>query len=207
MNWKQITIICMFLSCWGANAQYTFDTYIAHKSLVNSIRISSDIIEGRTAFFEKQSEEKPLMFQKTKVRMGELNRIANNLSKYIEKTQKEVNSERVLYDLLDQNAYKKIFFKSNGRLTSNGLNLKRKIDSFYVQAKNVNVHALSQLENFYEGHFKINGEYYNHDGEEISFFDRLFYDKSNYGMMMAMNYLMLDVKMYQLLYYGTIMSY
>ncbi|CAM1345084.1 hypothetical protein [Tenacibaculum amylolyticum] len=207
MNWKQITIICMLLSCWVTNAQYTFDTYIAHKSLVNSIRISSDIIEGRTTFFEKQSEEKPLMFQKTKVRMGELNRIANNLSKYIEKTQKEINSERVLYDLIDQDAYRKIFFKSNGRLTASGLDLKRKIDSLYVQAKNVNVHALSQLENFYEGHFKTNGEYYNHDGEEISFFDRLFYDKSNYGMMMAMNYLMLDVKMYQLLYYGTIMSY
>ncbi|AUC14094.1 hypothetical protein BTO06_02480 [Tenacibaculum sp. SZ-18] len=191
----------------GGYGQHDFSTYNAHKSLLKSIKVSDEVIEGRTAFFEKQAEEKPLMFQKTRVRIGELNRLANNLSKFIVNTQKEVNTERVIYDLLDDDFYRKILFKHNGSLTKEGKKLKIKIDSLYDISIRVNVHRLSQLENFSEDHFKTNGEYYDHDGNQISFFDQLFYDKTNYGIMMSMNYLLLDVKTFQLLYYGTVMSY
>jgi hypothetical protein len=202
----KLTLFLIF-SCLTNYAQHDFSTYGAHKSLVRSIQVSEDVIEGRTAFFEKQADEKPLMFQKTRIRLGELNRLANNLSKFIIKTQKEVNSERVLYDLLDEDFYKKILFKHNGSLTKKGKRLKIKIDSLYNISVQVNVHRLSQLENFSQDHFKTNGEYYDHDGNQISYFEQLFYDKSNYGIMMSMNYLLLDVKTFQLLYYGTIMSY
>ncbi|MFY7670200.1 hypothetical protein ACOSP6_03865 [Tenacibaculum sp. MEBiC06402] len=203
---SRVVLLLIFVSLAGF-AQHNFSTYSAHKSVVKSIRVSDDIIEGRTAFFEKQADEKPLMFQKTRVRIAELNRLSNNLSKFIIKTQKEVNSERVLYDLLDEDYYKNILFKSNGNLTRAGRQLKVKIDSLYTISVRVNVHKLSQLENFYEDHFKTNGEYYDHDGNQISYFEQLFYDKSNYGIMMSLNYLLLDVKTYQLLYYGTVMSY
>lgn len=198
-----LLLLCFFV---GAS-QYKFSSYAAHKSLEEAIHINEDVIEGRTSFFEKQAEEKPLMFQKTRVLVGELNRLSNNLSKYIKKVQKEVNSERVLYDLLDENFYNEYLFKNNGDLNLNGQKLKRKIDSLYRHAALINVHELSQLENFYEGHFKTKGEYYDDQGNSISYFDRLFYDKSNYGIMMSMNYLLLDVKTFQLLYYGTVMSY
>lgn len=203
---KKSIILAVFLSV-NSFAQHNFSTYYAHKSLERSIRVSNDVIEGRTAFFERQADEKPLMFQKTRVRIAELNRLSNNLSKFIVSTQEEVNSERVLYDLLEEGFYKKILFKNNGNLTPIGNKLKIKIDSLYSISAQVNVHRLSQLENFYEDHFKTNGEYYDHDGNKISYFEQLFYDKSNYGIMMSMNYLLLDVKTYQLLYYGTVMSY
>ncbi|TCP23713.1 hypothetical protein EV195_108186 [Tenacibaculum skagerrakense] len=203
---KKSILFAVFI-CLNSFAQHNFSTYYAHKSLERSIRVSDDIIEGRTAFFERQADEKPLMFQKTRVRIAELNRLSNNLSKFIVNTQEEVNSERVLYNLLDEDFYKKILFKNNGNLTKRGNQLKVKIDSLYTISAQVNVHRLSQLENFYEDHFKTNGEYYDHDGNKISYFEQLFYDKSNYGIMMSMNYLLLDVKTYQLLYYGTVMSY
>jgi hypothetical protein len=203
---KKLSLFVLFIVV-GGYAQHDFSTYNAHKSLLKSIKVSDEVIEGRTAFFEKQAEEKPLMFQKTRVRIGELNRLANNLSKFIVNTQKEVNTERVIYDLLDEDFYRKILFKHNGSLTKEGKKLKIKIDSLYDISIRVNVHRLSQLENFSEDHFKTNGEYYDHDGNQISYFDQLFYDKTNYGIMMSMNYLLLDIKTFQLLYYGTVMSY
>lgn len=203
---KKLSLFVLFIVV-GGYAQHDFSTYNAHKSLLKSITVSDEVIEGRTAFFEKQAEEKPLMFQKTRVRIGELNRLANNLSKFIVNTQKEVNTERVIYDLLDEDFYRKILFKHNGSLTKEGKKLKIKIDSLYDISIRVNVHRLSQLENFSEDHFKTNGEYYDHDGNQISYFDQLFYDKTNYGIMMSMNYLLLDIKTFQLLYYGTVMSY
>jgi hypothetical protein len=202
----KLTLLIIFI-CLSSFSQHNFSTFYAHKSLVRSIDVSDDIIEGRTAFFEKQADEKPLMFQKTRVRIAELNRLSNNLAKFIVSTQKHVNSERVLYDLLEEDYYKKILFQNNGNLTRMGNRLKIKIDSLYSISVRVNVHQLSQLENFYEDHFKTNGEYYDYDGNKISYFEQLFFDKSNYGIMMSMNYLLLDVKTYQLLYYGTVMSY
>ena len=147
------------------------------------------------------------MFQKTRVRIGELNRLANNVSKYIEKIQKEVNTERVLYELLPKEFYNDLLFEPNGTLTSKAKRLKIKIDSLYNHAIRINVHQLSQLENFYEKRFKTDGDFYDFEENRLTFFEYLFYDKSNYGMMMAMNYLLLDVKTFQILYYGTVMSY
>ncbi|WP_299108351.1 hypothetical protein [uncultured Tenacibaculum sp.] len=205
---KNVCVILSLLFCFmKGTAQHSFSTYKAHESMMDAIRVQSDLIEGRTSFFEKQAEKKPLMFQKTKVRVGELNRLSNNLSKYIERIQKEVGTESILYDLLEKEAYKNTIFKSNGRLTYKGTKLKRKIDSLYTCSKGVNVHRLSQLENFYEARFNTHKDYFDFDQNKIDYFNHLFYDKSNYGMMMAMNYLLLDVKTYQLLYYGTIMSY
>lgn len=205
---KNVCVILSLLFCFTKGiAQHSFSTYKAHESMMDAIRVQSDLIEGRTSFFEKQAEKKPLMFQKTKVRVGELNRLSNNLSKYIERIQKEVGTESILYDLLEKEAYKNTIFKSNGRLTYKGTKLKRKIDSLYTCSKGVNVHKLSQLENFYEARFNTHKDYFDFDQNKIDYFNHLFYDKSNYGMMMAMNYLLLDVKTYQLLYYGTIMSY
>lgn len=204
---NKLVFFVVVLAGLTLNAQHDFSTYNAHKSLERSIRVSNDVIEGRTAFFERQADEKPLMFQKTRQRIGELNRLANNLSKYIESTQEEVNAERVLYNLLVDDFYENLLFHANGSLTNKGKRLKIKIDSLYQISVRINVHRLSQLENFYEDHFKTNGEYYDHDGNSISYFDQLFYDKTNYGIMMSMNYLLLDVKTFQLLYYGTVMSY
>ncbi len=205
MLFKKFFILLVLFS-FSLSAQHKYNTYTAHYSIEKAIKISSDIIEGRTEFFEKQAEEKPLMFQKTKVMIGELNRLSNNITKYIKNTQEEVNREQVLYDLLESNHYKNLIFKESGGLTIKGDSLRVKIDSLYIHSKRINVHRLSQLENFYEEHFKTNADFY-HNEDKISYFDYLFYDKSNYGMMMAMNYLLLDVKTFQLLYYGTVMNY
>ena len=45
------------------------------------------------------------------------------------------------------------------------------------------------------------------DKNELNYFQYYFYDKSNYGIMMAMNCLLLDVKKFQLLFYSTVMRY
>ncbi|WP_159284536.1 hypothetical protein [Tenacibaculum maritimum] len=55
-------------------------------------------------------------------------------------------------------------------------------------------------------HFKTNGDYYNEE-DKIDYFNYLFYDKSNYGIMMSLSYLLLDVKTFQLLYLGTVTGY
>ena len=96
------------------------------------------------------------MFQKTKTRIEEFNRLSNNLSKYIERLQSEANTEQVLYDLLEDDHYKNILFRRGGALSFKGVRLKVKIDSLYNHSVKINVHKLSQLENFYNGHFKTN---------------------------------------------------
>ncbi|MBA6155917.1 hypothetical protein H3Z83_05205 [Tenacibaculum sp. S7007] len=205
MKGKLVLLIIVFISL-NCISQHKYKTFTAHKSIIDAIRINDEIIKGRTTFFEKQAEVKPLMFQKTKVRISELNRLSNNLSKYIESIQEEVNTEMILYELLEKDKYKTTLFKNNGNLTLKGKKLKDKIDSLYNCSVKINVHQLSQLENFYNDNFKTSARYYEYE-KEINYFEYLFYDKSNYGMMMAMNCLLLDVKTFQLLYYGTVMSY
>ena len=204
---NKLILLSLFLVSLQGFSQHKFLTYSAHKSITEAIRINNELIAGRTSFFEKQAEEKPLMFQKTKTRLVEFNRLSNNLSKYIEKLQKEANTEQVLYDLLVDDFYKNILFEKGEGLSYKGRRLKVKIDSLYNHAIKINVHKLSQLENFYNGHFKTNDVFYDYDGNEIDYFKYHFYDKSNYGIMMSMNCLLLDVKTFQLLYYGTVMSY
>ncbi|WP_299673673.1 hypothetical protein [uncultured Tenacibaculum sp.] len=188
-------------------AQHQYVTNKGHESLEKAIYVSHEMIEGRTAYFERQAEEKPLMFQKTRVLIGELNRLSNNVKSYIDTIQREVNTERVVYDLLEENFYKKILFTPQGKLTKRAKRLKIKIDSLYNFSLKVNVHRLSQLENFSKEHFKTDNEYYDFDENKLTFFEHLFYDKTNYGIMMSMYYLTLDVQTFQLLYYGTVMSY
>lgn len=204
---NKLILLSLFLVSLQGFSQHKFLTYSAHKSITEAIRINNELIAGRTSFFEKQAEEKPLMFQKTKTRLVEFNRLSNNLSKYIEKLQKEANTEQVLYDLLVDDFYKNLLFEKGEELSYKGRRLKVKIDSLYNHAIKINVHKLSQLENFYNGHFKTNDAFYDYDGNEIDYFKYHFYDKSNYGIMMSMNCLLLDVKTFQLLYYGTVMSY
>ncbi len=204
---KKIFVILFVYLGIGVKAQHQFTTNVAHESLVEAIRINHDVIQGRTTFFERQAEEKPLMFQKTRVLIGELNRIANNLKDFIDKIQEEVNTERVIYDLLDEDHYSVLIFSKNGKLTQRGEKLKTKIDSLYTQGHKINIHQLSQLKNFANDHFKTDVTYFDFNEKELSFFDNLFYDKSNYGMMMSMYCLFLNVQNFQLLYYGTVMSY
>ena len=69
------------------------------------------------------------------------------------------------------------------------------------------MHKLSQLDNFYNDHFKTDDVFYDFEENELDYFQYHFYDKSNYGIMMAMNCLLLDVKTFQLLFFGTVMRY
>mgnify|MGYP001791351188 CR=1 FL=1 len=206
MGQKTTLIVFLFLSLI-IKAQHRYITNKGHDSLEKAIYVSHEMIEGRTAYFERQAEEKPLMFQKTRVLIGELNRLSNNVKSYIDTIQREVNTERVVYDLLEENFYKKILFTPQGKLTKRAKRLKIKIDSLYNFSLKVNVHRLSQLENFSKEHFKTDNEYYDFDENKLTFFEHLFYDKTNYGIMMSMYYLTLDVQTFQLLYYGTVMSY
>ncbi|MDY0780704.1 hypothetical protein [Tenacibaculum sp. IB213877] len=199
-----LTLLC--LVSFTGKAQYKFSSYAAHNSIKEAIGVSSDIIKARTLDFEKKADDKPLMFHQVKKKIGELNRLSNNLVGYIEKIQKEVDSERVLYELIDDDFYENLLFTSRGDLSSKGEKLKIKIDSLYNFSSTINIHRLTHLDNFIDEHFNTKGVFYA-DEREIDFFEYLFYDKSNYGMMMTMNYLLLDVKTFQLLYFGTVMSY
>ncbi|WBX70795.1 hypothetical protein [Tenacibaculum retecalamus] len=197
----------MFLICFTAIAQHKFSTYTAHKSITEAIRINNELIAGRTSFFEKQASKKPLMFQKTKIKIAEFNRLSNNLSKYIETLQNEANTEQVLYEMLNDDFYKNILFEKSDGLSFKGEKLKIKIDSLYNYVIKINVHKLSQISNFSNEHFKTSDVFYDFDENELDYFAYRFYDRSNYGIMMAMNCLLLDVKTFQLLYFGTVMSY
>ncbi|WP_418651050.1 hypothetical protein [Tenacibaculum aestuariivivum] len=174
---------------------------------MSAIRINNELIIGRTFFFEKQALEKPLMFQNTKNKIAKFNQLSNDLSKYIESIQEEVNTEQVLYDMINDGVYKNMLFLNDNKLTIKGEELKLKIDNLYNYAVKINVHKLSQLENFYNTHFKTDAIFYDFDENEIDYFKYHFSDISNYGIMMAMNCLHLDVKTFQLLYFGTVMSY
>ena len=200
----------LFFIIWASfkiSAQHNHSTYSAHKSITEAINVSSNIIKARTLDFEKKAEDKPLMFFQVKQKIGELNRLSNNLSAYIETIQKEVDSERVLYELLDDDFYEKVMFTNRGDLSPKANKLKIKIDSLYDLSVKINVHGLTHLKDFANNHFKTNTDYYDADENKINYFNYLFYDKTNYGIMMTMNYLLLDVKTFQLLYFGTVMSY
>jgi hypothetical protein len=203
----KLVLFFMLLMFLNGYSQHKFSTYTAHKSITEAIRINNELIAGRTSFFEKKAEDKPLMFQNTKIKVQEFNRLSNNLSKYIEKLQNEVNTEQVLYEMLTDGFYKNILFKDSKKLSFKGEKLKVKIDSLYDHSVKINIHKLSQLDNFYKRHFKTDVVFYDFDENELDYFGYHFYDKSNYGIMMAMNCLLLDVKTFQLLYFGTVMSY
>lgn len=188
-------------------AQYDFSSNTAHNSIVQSIEVSNDVIKARTLDFEKKAAGKPLMFVDIKKKISALNMLANNVSKYIEAVQKEVDTERVLYELIEDDFYENILFTADGGLSSKGMKLKIKVDSLFQLSKKINIHSLTHLDSFANNHFDTNVVYYDAEERKVSYFEHLFYDKTNYGIMMMMNYLMLDVKTFQLLYFGTIMSY
>lgn len=200
-------LLYMLLLTASGFAQHKFTTYTAHKSITNAIRINNELIIGRAVFFEKQAAEKPLMFQNTKMKIAEINWLSNNLSKYIETLQKEINTEEILYDMMAEGIYEKELFTKNHTLSFKGKKLKSKIDDLYAVAVKVNVHKLSQLENFYKAHFKTDAVFYDFDENKIDYFQYHFHDTSNYGIMMALHCLLLEIKTFQLLYYGTVMSY
>jgi len=180
-------------------AQYNYSSNTAHVSIKEAIALNNDIIRERTANFEKKAESKPLMFVSVKRKISELNRVSNNLVKYINSIQKEEVSERILYELVDEDFYVNKLFTDSNRLSVKGEKLKTKIDSLYLIAKRINIHKLSHLDNFVDAHFNTNEEYYDAYEKKINFFEHHFFDTSNYGIMMSMNYLMLDVKVFQLL--------
>ena len=208
MKTKTIITLIAFLCVYTLNAQYEFRTNTAHNTITRAIEVSNDVIKGRSLEFEKKAASKPLMFINTVKKISQLNRVANNLSYHIEKLQGEVNTERVLYDLLDEDYYNHILFsKKDGSLTSAGEKLKTKIDSLYMIGDKINIHDYTHLTDYTHEHFDTSEQYYDENEKEIDYFEHLFYDRSNYGMMMAMNCLLLDVKTFQLLYFGTIMLY
>jgi len=188
-------------------AQFKYSSNTAHISIRKAIEINTDIIKERTLNFEKKAESKPLMFVNVKKKISELNRVANNLSAYLEEIQKEVVPERVLSDLLQDNFYYNILFVNQKELTERGKKLKLKIDELYQVGKSVNIHKLTHLDDYVNEHFNTNEEYYDAYEKKINFFEYHFHDTSNYGIMMSMNYLLLDIKIFQLVYYRTIMSY
>ncbi|MCG8858220.1 hypothetical protein [Tenacibaculum finnmarkense] len=204
---RSVIFRVLFLLSISGFSQHKFTSYSAHRSITTAIRINNEIIAGRTAFFEKQSQEKPLMFQHTKLKIAGLNKVSNILSKYIETLQKEINTEQILYNMLAEDTYKKILFTSNNELSFKGRKLKLKIDDLYAFAVKINGHKLSQLDNFYKDYFKTDTIYYDFEENQLNYFEYHFTDRSNYGMMMALNCLLLEVKTFQLLYYGTVMSY
>jgi len=142
-----------------------------------------------------------------KHKIVELNNISNSLSNVISSMQKEVGSERVLYELLEDDFYEKILFTNSGNLTKKGQMLKVNIDALYQVTKKINVHGLTGLSDFADIHFNTAEVYYDAQEKKINYFEYLFFDTSNYGIMMTLNSILLDVKIFQLMYYRTVMSY
>lgn len=200
-------LVVFLLLSFVVDAQYNFSSNTAHLSIIQSINVSNDVIKARTLEFEKKAENKPLMFLDLKQKMSELNKASNSVSDYIETVQKEVESERVLYELIEDDFYENLMFTADGALSDKGLILKVKVDSLFQLTKKINIHNLTHLDEFANIHFNTKEEYYDAQENKVDYFEHLFYDKTNYGIMMMMNYLMLDVKTFQLLYFGTIMSY
>ena len=188
-------------------SQHNFSTYMGHESVLEAIAVTSDIIKERTADFEKKAEKKPLMFLQVKKKIGELNRVSNNLSRYITDLQSDVGKERILYELIEDDVYERMLFGYDGSFTPKLHLLKVKIDSLYMLSNAINVHQLTHLNDFSDHHFKTTVDFYDQDENKVDYFNYLFYDKSNYGIMMSMNYLLLDVKTFQLLYFRTVMAY
>lgn len=205
------TVKCIFFSlflCQFLNAQYNkFSSPYVHKSVIEAINVTDDIIKARTKNFEKKSEEKSLMFLREKKNISQLNNISNSVSDYIEKLKSLAGTEKILYKLVEESFFKELLFTQEGELTITGDSLKVKLDSLYFVNKKLNLRGFTHLKDFNNNHFKTDTDYYNEEGEIVDFFNHFFYDKSNYGIMMALNLLLLDVKTNQLLFFGTVMSY
>lgn len=207
MNVVRGIFFFLFLCKFTVHAQYNFSSPNAHNSIEQVIVVTDDIIKERTKDFEKKGDEKPLHFLREKKSVSQLNKISNSLSDYIKKLKKQVELEQVLYNLVDDNFFEDLLFDSQGFLTYQGDTLQIKLDSLYSVNKAINVRGFTHLKDFNENHFNTQIEYYNDKGDEVDFFNHFFYDKSNYGMLMSLNLLLLDVKTNQLLFFRTVMSY
>jgi len=207
MKTKLLTLLCVLSWVICTQAQYNFSTKTAHNSIIRAVEVTNDVIKARSLDFEKKAEAKPLMFVNTKKKISELNRVANNLSYYIEILQEQADKERILEEFLEEGFYERLLFDARGNLNPNGRKLKLKIDSLYLVANRVNIHGLSHLSDFANNHFNTKKAYYDDYENSIDYFKHFFYDRSNYGMMMTMYCLLLDVKTFELLYFQTIMSF
>jgi len=207
MKTKIVLLTIIVFGFCSAKAQYYYSTNTAHETIERAIEVNSDVIKARTLDFEKKAESKPLMFVNTKKKISELNRVSNNLSYYLEALQKEVDKERVLSGLIEEHFYENLLFDAYGKLNEKGEKLKVKIDSLYLVSNKVNIHGLTGLTDFSSEHFNTHKNYYDDYENKIDYFKHLFCDRSNYGMMMAMYCLLLDVKTFELLYFQTIMSF
>lgn len=202
-----ILFYMLLLTTVSGFAQHNLRTYSVHKPITDAIQMSKELIIGRIVFFDKQLERKPLMFKNTKVQILQISQACNILSKEIEALQKEINTKKILSNEIPEGVYEKKLFTKNNTLNNKGKSLKSKIDYLYAAAVKTNIHDVSVLENFYTTHFKTDAVFYDFDKNEINYFDYYFQDMSNYGIMMSLNCLLLDIKTFQLLYYGTVMSY
>lgn len=206
MKTKIVLFFLLFLNT-VLYAQYRFSSQNIHNSVLEAINVNNDVIKGRTKYFEDKSEEKPLMFLREQKNVSELNRVSNSVSNYINKLKTEADTEKILYELIDEDFFKELLFTASGKLTLKGKVLKRKLDSLHLINNKINLRGFTHLKQFSEEHFKTDAEYYNEDGSNSDFFNHYFYDKSNYGIMMSLNLLLLDVTTNQLLFFGTIMTY
>ena len=206
---KTTLLSLLFLCLWTPfiQAQHDFYTHTAHASIIKAIEVTNDVIKARTKAFEKKALAKPLMFVNTKKKVSEVNRISNNLSYYIEAIQKQADTERVLHNMLDEDFYEKLLFDQRGNLNAKGEKLKIKVDSLYQIAHRVNIHDLTHLSDFANNHFKTDKDYYDNYDIKIDYFKYVFSDRSNYGIMMQLYCLLLDVKTFELLYFQTVMSF
>lgn len=201
-------LCCVLLMQYGSlQAQFSHSSNTAHISLLKAIEVNNNIVRERVENFEKKAQQKPLMFVNVKKKISELNRVSNNLVSYIKFLQGEVGLERVLYELVEDDYYNNILFTTDDALTTKGEKLKVKIDSLYQIGRKINIHALTHIDDFAKEHFDTDETYFDSYEKKINFFEHVFYDRSNYGLMMTMNYLLLDVKLFQLLYYRSVMSY
>lgn len=207
MNTKKSMLFFFLLCQISLMAQYTFSSHNAHNSVLQSINVYDNVIKARSLYFEKKSEEKPLLFLREQKSIAELNRVSNSVSDYIKKLKKEADTERVLYELIEEDFFNNLLFTSRGNLTSKGSVLKRKLDSLHHVNTKINLRGFTHLTQFSEEHFKTTADYFDENGDKVDYFNHVFYDKSNYGIMMSLNLLLLDVKTNQLLFFGTVMNY
>ena len=206
--YRSILFVVFFIRvCINTYGQYNYASNTIHVTIVEAISLNNNIIEERSANFEKKAQSKPLMFVNVKKKIALLNEVSNSLSKFITSLQKEVGSERILYELLEDDFYENILFTKDEEFTDRGKELMMKTAALYQVSKTINVHGLTGLSDFATQHFKTDEVYYDAQERKINYFEYLFYDTSNYGIMMSLNALLLDVKVFQLMYYRTVMSY
>lgn len=207
MRYFYFTLVYFLLMYSSIQSQYNHTSNTAHISIINAINLHNNIIEERLENFEKKTKSKPLMFVNVKRSISDLNNAANNLNHFITAIQDEIGSEKVLYELVADDLYENTLFNSSGELSEKGKELKKGIVGFYQAGQKINIHGLTGLSDFMNQHFNTNETYYDAQENKIDYFQHLFYDRSNYGIMMTLNYLLSDIKVFQLLYYRSVMSY